>query len=68
MGQDGTPVTLEEDETIDLLTRYTSTVMQPRLSLSAELKKKLFLITDGHEGLLLNLVPLLKHVPVSVLS
>jgi len=45
---------LEEDETIDLLTRYTSAVMQPRLSLSADLKKELFLITDGHAGLLLD--------------
>jgi hypothetical protein len=58
---------LEEDEAIDVLTRYASTAIQPQ-SLSADLKKELFLISDGHAGLLLDLVSVLKRVPVSVPS
>jgi hypothetical protein len=59
---------LEEDEAIDVLTRHASTAIQPPLSLSADLKKELFLISDGHAGLLLDLVSVLKRVPVSVPS
>jgi hypothetical protein len=59
---------LEEDEAIDVLTRYASTAIQPPISLSADLKKELFLISDGHAGLLLDLVSVLKRVPVSVPS
>ena len=57
---------LEEDEATDVLTRFASTTIQPPIPLSADLKKELFLITDGHAGLLLDLVPVLKRVPVSV--
>ena len=56
----------DEDEAIDVLTRYASAAVQPPLSLSADLKKELFLISDGHPGLLLDLVLVLKRVPVSV--
>jgi len=58
---------LEEDEAIDILTRYTS-VVDPQLSLSADLKKELFQISDGHAGLLRDLVLILNRVPVSVPS
>jgi hypothetical protein len=56
---------LEEDEAIDTLTRFTS-VVDPHLSLSADLKKELFQISDGHAGLLRDLVLILNRVPVSV--
>jgi hypothetical protein len=67
-GESSRPVglLLEEDEAIDVLTQFASTTMQPPISLSADLKKELFLISDGHAGLLLDLVPVLKRVPVSV--
>jgi len=57
---------LEEDEAIDVLTQFASTAIQPPISLSADLKKELFQISDGHAGLLLDLVRVLKRVPVSV--
>jgi hypothetical protein len=67
-GESSRPVglLLEEDEAIDVLTQFASTTIQPRISLSADLKKELFQISDGHAGLLLDLVPVLKRVPVSV--
>ena len=57
---------LKEDETIDLLTRYTSAAMQPSPSLLADLKRELFLISGGHVGLLIGIVDILPRVPVSV--
>ena len=57
---------LKEDEAIDVLTRYASVGIQPPLSLSADLKRELFLISDGHVGLLTSLVDTLRKVPVSV--
>ena len=51
---------LKEDEAIDILTRYTSF-----LSLSADLKRELFLISDGHVGLLIGLINVLPRVPVN---
>jgi hypothetical protein len=42
---------LDEDEAIDVMTRYASTTMQPSPSLSADLKKEFFLISNGHVGL-----------------
>ena len=57
---------LKEDEAIDVLTRYASVGIQPSLSLLADLKRELFLISDGHVGLLTSLVDILRKVPVSV--
>ena len=67
-GESSRPVglLLEEDEAIDVLTQYASTAIQPPISLSADLKNELFQISDGHAGLLLDLVSVLKRVPVSV--
>jgi hypothetical protein len=57
---------LDEDEAIDVMTRYASTTMQPSPSLSADLKKEFFLISNGHVGLLTSLVRVLQDIPVSV--
>jgi hypothetical protein len=57
---------LDEDEAIDILTRYTLTTIHPSPSLSADLKKGFFLISNGHVGLLTSLVRVLQDVPVSV--
>jgi hypothetical protein len=54
---------LGEDEAMDILTQYA---IESSLSLSADLKKELFLISDGHVGLLTSLVDILLKVPVSV--
>jgi hypothetical protein len=56
---------LDEDEAIDILTRYTSATIYPSPSLSADLKKGFFLISNGHVGLLTSLVRVLQDVPVS---
>ena len=55
---------LKEDEAIDVLTQYAPTAIQP--SLSADLKRELFLISDGHVGFLVGLADVLPDVPVSV--
>lgn len=55
---------LKEDEAIDVLTRCASTTI--RYSLSEDLKRRLFIISDGHVGLLISLVDVLRKVPVSV--
>ena len=57
---------LKEDEAIDVQTRYASAAMQPSPSLSADLKRELFLISGGHAGLLVGLVNVLPNIPVSV--
>ena len=57
---------LDEDEAIDILTRYTSATIYPPPSLSADLKKGFFIISNGHVGLLTSLVRVLQDVPVSV--
>ena len=55
---------LKEDEAMDVLTQYAPDTIQ--LSLSADLKRELFLISDGHAGLLTSLVNILVKVPVGV--
>ena len=57
---------LDEDEAIDVVTRYALTTIQPSPSLSADLKKGFFLISEGHAGLLTSLVRVLQNVPVSL--
>jgi hypothetical protein len=57
---------LDEDEAIDVVTRYASTTIQPSPSLSADLKKGFSLICGGHVGLLTSLVRVLQDVPVSI--
>jgi hypothetical protein len=57
---------LDEDEAIDVVTRYALTTIQPSPSLSADLKKGFFLISEGHAGLLTSLVRVLQNVPVSI--
>lgn len=56
---------LEEDEAIDIVTRYEKDGIYPSLSLSADLKKGLFLISDGHVGLLMALLSVLLKPVVS---
>jgi hypothetical protein len=58
---------LDEDEVIDIVTRYTPAIIQPSPSLSADLKKGLFLFSEGHAGLLTSLVYAIQNIPVSVL-
>jgi hypothetical protein len=58
---------LEEDEAIDVMERYTSTIRHLFLSLLADLQTELFLISDGHVGVLTALLGVLREVPVSVL-
>jgi hypothetical protein len=53
---------LEKDEAIDVMKRCTST----SLPLSADLKTELFLISDGHVGVLRALLGALGEVPVSI--
>jgi len=57
---------LEEDEAIDVLTRYPRATMQPCPSISASLKKELFLITDGHVGCITSLLRILGEVRVNI--
>ena len=57
---------LDEDEAIDVVTRYALATIQPSPSLSADLKKGFFLISEGHAGLLTSLVRVLQNVPVSI--
>jgi len=57
---------LEEDEAIDVLTRYLRATMQPCPSISAGLKKELFLITDGHVGCITSLVRIITDVRVHI--
>lgn len=57
---------LNMNEAINVVTQYTSTSMQPSLSLSEDLTIELFLISDGHAGLLVNLADMLGRVPVSI--
>jgi len=53
---------LEKNEAINVLTQYT-TCMQPSLALSEDLKIELFLISNGHAGLLIDLVDMISRVP-----
>jgi hypothetical protein len=57
---------LDEDEAIDVVTRYAPGAIHPSPSLSADLKKGFFLFSEGHAGLLTSLVHALKNIPVSV--
>jgi hypothetical protein len=57
---------LDEDEVIDVATRYISDAIHPSPSLSADLKKGFFLFSEGHTGLLISLLYALQNVPVSV--
>ena len=57
---------LNEDETIDVVTRYASAAIHPSPSLSADLKKGFFLFSEGHAGLLTSLLRALQSIPVSV--
>jgi hypothetical protein len=57
---------LDEDETIDVVTRYASAAMHPSPSLSEDLKKGFFQFSEGHAGLLTSLLFALSRVPVSV--
>ena len=57
---------LEEDEAMDILTQYPSVAAHPFSSLSVDLKKEIFLISDGHVGFITSIVHALKKVPVSV--
>jgi hypothetical protein len=54
---------LDEDEAIDIVTGYAQACIQPTPSLSAGLKKTLFRISNGHAGLLTDLVSVLQDVP-----
>jgi hypothetical protein len=56
----------DEDEAIDIVTRYASTAIQPPLSLSTDLERGFFLFSEGHAGLLTSLIFALRNVPVSV--
>ena len=57
---------LDEDEAMAVLTLYPSATICPPPSLSADLKKGFFIISNGHVGLLTSLVRVLQDVPVSV--
>jgi hypothetical protein len=57
---------LNEDEAIDVVTRYALAAIQPSPSLSADLKKGFFLFSEGHAGLLISLLGALQSIPVSV--
>jgi len=57
---------LDEDEAIDVVTRYAPAAIHPSPSLSADLKKGIFLFSEGHAGLLTSLVSAIQNVPVSV--
>ena len=57
---------LDEDEAIDVVTRYASDAIHPSPYLSADLKKGFFLLSEGHAGLLTSLLRALQNVPVSV--
>jgi hypothetical protein len=57
---------LDENEAIDVSTRFASYGMHPGVSLTADLKKELFLVSDGHVGLLVSLIGALRLVPVSI--
>ena len=57
---------LDEDEAIDVVTRYALAAIHPSPSLSADLKKGFFLFSEGHAGLLTSLLRALQSVPVSV--
>jgi hypothetical protein len=56
---------LDEDEAIDIVTRYASAAT-PSPSLSEEAKKGFFQVSGGHAGLLTSLVNGLQDIPVSV--
>lgn len=62
------PVSLlfDENEAMDIITRYASIIIQPSLSLTADLKKGFFMSTNRHVGLLTSIVRILQDVPVSV--
>ncbi|KAB8210275.1 hypothetical protein BDV34DRAFT_209676 [Aspergillus parasiticus] len=55
---------LDENEAMDVVTRYASAVLQPSLSLTPDLKKGFFLTSNGHVGLLTSLTHVLHDVPV----
>jgi hypothetical protein len=57
---------LDEDEAIDVVTRYAPGAIHPSPSLSADLKKGIFLFSEGHAGLLISLIRAIQNVPVSV--
>ena len=57
---------LEEYEAIDILTQYPSVVAHPFSSLSADLIKEIFLISDGHVGFITSIIHALKKIPVSI--
>ena len=57
---------LEEHEAMHILTKYPPVVNVPFPPLSADLKKYIFLIGDGHVGFVTSLVRAFKEVPVSV--
>ncbi|PYI09961.1 hypothetical protein BO78DRAFT_435397 [Aspergillus sclerotiicarbonarius CBS 121057] len=54
---------LDENEAIDVVTRYASTSLQPSPSLTPDLKKGFFLTSNGHVGLLTSLIRVLQDVP-----
>lgn len=58
---------LDENEAIDVVTRYAFTVIRPSLSLTPDLKKGFFLSSNGHVGLLTSLTRVLQDVPVSLI-
>ena len=57
---------LEEHEAMHIPTKYPPGVNVPFPPLSADLKKYIFLISDGHVGFVTSLVHAFKEVPVSV--
>lgn len=57
---------LDENEAMDVMTRYASIIIRPSLSLTSDLKKGFFLSSDGHVGLLTSLIRVLQDVPVSI--
>jgi hypothetical protein len=57
---------LKKNEAINVLTQYTSTSGQPSPSLSEDLKIELFLLSNGHAGILIDLADILSRVPVSI--
>jgi hypothetical protein len=57
---------LEEYEAIDVMERYILTIGHPSPPLAEDLKKELFLISDGHVGVLRALLVILKEVKVSI--
>lgn len=58
---------LEEKEAFDLMERYTSIFNYHRLHPSADLRRELLWISDGHIGCLTGLLIVLGRVPVSPL-